>query len=108
MIHQECSSCFDLGVIRTREYNSHFETLMLCDCLEGQKQTYALPRWEWKLGKLFARERCPVSWFKPETTVGDGGQIKMESLQKKIEYWRAKLKIAEGYWAQAKREEETA
>lgn len=107
--HQECFHCGDLGVISTKEIHSEFETLMLCACREGENQTYRLPRWEHKLGAIFKRSRCPISWFKPEKQVlGVGREMRWESIASKIDYWRAKIQIAEGYWAQAKKESEGA
>lgn len=83
---------------------------MLCNCLEGVNQRYALPRWEWKYGQLFKREVCPLEWFKPDMVVmAPSGHMKLrETIDHKIRYWRAKVNIAEGYWEQAKRESEGA
>ena len=105
----DCNHCGDLGVHLVSSSDDNFETLMLCDCREGKNQRYLLPVWEYKYGKIFSRGRCPLKWFKPEMSVpeivvpiGRAGQVKFEdSIQHKIDYWRAKIQLAEGYWKSA-------
>lgn len=91
----ECDHCTGLGVVRAIPTDNSVETLMNCDCAAGKIQDYAIPRWEWRHGQLFRRGPCPLSWFKPE--VG-------ETIQHKTEYWKAKIRIAEGYWDQVQKE----
>lgn len=107
--HQECIDCGDLGVIRVKEKDRSFETLMLCNCEEGRRQSYQLPRWEWKHGQIFDRSKCPLEWFKPDKSiVAMKPEFKLAGIESKIQYWRAKIQIAEGFWAQAKQEHENS
>lgn len=100
-----CFQCDDLGVVRVISREEPIESLMLCDCEEGRDQRYALPRWEYNLGRLYRREKCPLSWFKPDmVVVAPGREMKLqETIASKVEYWRAKIAIAEEFWEHAKK-----
>lgn len=96
-----CDFCLDIGVCRVIDRADNHETLMRCECREGVAQTYKLRQWHYKIGQVFSRGPCPVAWFKPDITEGT---LKLESMNRKIEYWRAKVSLAEMYWAQFEKE----
>lgn len=90
---ESCKACDELGIIRVKDLTDGIETLMRCDCQDGKNSLRDLPQWEPKLSSIFEKSKCPVDWFKPEKS----GDV-MESVLQKVEYWNAKLSIAEQYW----------
>lgn len=88
-----CIACYDLGIIRVIGYHDGDSTdeLMRCSCVEGNEQTWNLPKWESNYGALFKRERCPLEWFVPQVKSKNDSEelaLKIESIQDK---WKNKI-----------------
>ncbi len=96
-----CYFCSDLGVIRAFSTDGTHDTLMRCLCSDdADKSNWKLPKLTKDWRPLYRPEPCPVSWFKPAILhTNPDGSIKLEeTLNHKLEYWRAKVRIAEEFW----------
>lgn len=102
-----CRHCEDLGVLWL-PYEG-FDNLCLCDCREGKKQKWPLPTWSLSFMKFFGRRPCPIEWFKPEpkTVVAgtmDFEEARMAEINKKVNHWRTKIKLAADFWSYQRQE----
>jgi hypothetical protein len=88
-----CTLCDDVGVLRIDHEGSG--TLVLCDCPEGDKQVWALPR----LKTLTASRTQPLKHqdFKPSRLPMGQDTLNL-AMKEKIAWWRAKVRHAETYW----------
>lgn len=104
-----CNACDDLGVIRAIATDQSHESLLRCSCWEGSRSSWDMPQYTTSWAPLYRREKCPVSWFKPQRHEGPiikKGGLFVSDVERKMEYWRAKISLAEQFWKQMK--EETA
>lgn len=93
-----CFECDDAGVIVVYP-EPEIESLMRCLCDKGTNHFSKLPEWSNSVSK-WKKEKCPVEWFRPDEMKRDmNGEINWQtSLNKKIEYWKAKVNLAEQFW----------
>lgn len=108
LAYEPCYFCQDLGVVRAVSTDGSHETLMRCECSDDfDKSNWKLPKWTREWAPLYEKHRCPVSWFKPQKLeFSSDGVAKSESLTQKIDYWKAKVSIAEAFWVHQKMESE--
>jgi hypothetical protein len=102
-----CNACDDLGVIRAIATDQSHESLLRCSCAEGFLSTWDIPQYSRDWAPLYRREKCPVSWFKPirhEGPIIKKSGVFVSDVERKMEYWRAKITIATEFWKQMKTE----
>jgi hypothetical protein len=104
-IRPDCAFCMDLQVIRAVSTDGTFETLMHCEC--STESHHGLPIYARHWAPLFQKHKCPAEWFTPEVLArNEDGSMKLENVNRRRDYWRAKLDIAKQYWINAKKESE--
>lgn len=107
-----CDFCHDLRTVRAISTDGSHETLMLCECTTTNPDVsdWKLQTWSRQWAPFYRKEKCPLNWFKPEILFKNpDGSIKLkQSFGQKQEYWTAKVKIAEQFWVQARRDAESA
>ena len=93
-----CSECDDTGVVVVCP-EPEIESLMRCLCDKGTNHFSKLPEWSNSVSK-WKKEKCPTEWFRPDEMKSDAnGEIRWQaSLNKKSEYWKAKVNLAEQFW----------
>lgn len=102
-VRPNCAFCLDLAVIRAIATDGTHETLMRCECANVVNRCpWKLPQWTRHWAPLYEKHRCPVDWFKPDNL----SVTKIENLNEKMKYWRAKIRIAEEFWFHQKQEVE--
>ena len=100
-----CSFCDDLSVIVAKSTDNTHQTLMLCECvIDGDPKSWDLPKWTREWAPLYSKQRCPSDWFNPKfIELNEQGEMPLRAINNLRDLWRARIKIAQAFWAEQKK-----
>lgn len=102
-MHNHCSRCENLGVVRVLNEEQQLDSLCSCGCYWANFATvkvWQLPTLNRKIEQAFKVQRCPLVWFLPDNEKGSvpRGEL-LPSLSRYADQWAVRVRAAQGFWS---------